>query len=124
MADFEPPISNRNRIAVWFAFYGEAKSRPTYMAACTEIDDYEFDSTDELCQAIIEEGGYENRESYLITQGLSAMGEGLWLDLLVSPHTNNLKKSKAPATEGAVPQALFTRRTHWRMTPKIKRKRV
>ena len=95
IADFEPPISNRNRIAVRFAFYGEAKSRPTYMAACTEIDDYEFDSTDELCRAIIEEGGYENRESYLITQGLSAMGEGLWLDLLVSPHTNNLEKSKA-----------------------------
>jgi len=94
LVDFEPPISNRNRLACWYAFYGEAKSRPTYMAACTEIDDYEFDSTDKLCQAIIEEGGYENRESYLITQGLSAMGEGLWLDLLVSPHTNNLEKSK------------------------------
>jgi len=94
MADFEPPISNRNRIAVWFAFYGEAKSRPTYMSACTEIDEFEFDSVGELCREIIEEGSYEDRDPELIAQALSALGEGLWLDLLVSPHTNNLKKSK------------------------------
>jgi TetR/AcrR family transcriptional repressor of bet genes len=94
MVDFEPPISNRNRLAAWFAFYGEAKTRPTYMAACTESDDIEFGVVGELCRKIIEEGGYEDRDPDLIAQGLSAMAEGLWLDLLVSPHTNDLEKSK------------------------------
>jgi TetR/AcrR family transcriptional repressor of bet genes len=94
MADFEPPISNRNRIAAWYAFYGEAKARPTYMNACTEIDDIEFGTLGELSRTIIEEGGYEDRDPDLIVQGISALGEGLWLDLLISPHTNDLKKSK------------------------------
>jgi TetR/AcrR family transcriptional repressor of bet genes len=105
MADFEPPISNRNRIAAWYAFYGEAKARPTYMNACTEIDDIEFGTLGELSRTIIEEGGYEDRDPDLIVQGISALGEGLWLDLLVSPHTNNLKKSKA--TMGHYLAALF-----------------
>jgi len=94
VVDFEPPISNRNRIAAWFAFYGEAKSRPTYMSACTDTDQAAVDAICELCRTIIEEGGYENRDPDLIVQGLSAIAEGLWLDLLISPHTNDLEKSK------------------------------
>lgn len=94
MVDFEPPISNRNRIAAWYAFYGEAKARPTYMKTCTEIDEVEFGVVGGLARTIIEEGGYEDRDPDLIAQGISAMGEGLWLDLLVSPHSNSLEKSK------------------------------
>jgi TetR/AcrR family transcriptional repressor of bet genes len=94
MIDFEPPLSNRNRLACWFAFYGEAKSRPTYMAACTESDQINYDAVGNLCRTIIAEGGYENLDPELLVQGLSAMGEGLWLDLLISPHTNDLEKSR------------------------------
>jgi len=94
MADFEPPISNRNRIAAWFAFYGEAKARPTYMNACTELDEVEFGTITELARMLIAEGGYEDRDPDLIAQGLSALAEGLWLDLLISPHSNDLEKSK------------------------------
>jgi TetR/AcrR family transcriptional repressor of bet genes len=94
MVDFEPPISNRNRIAAWFAFYGEAKSRPTYMSTCEESDHATYSSVGELCRTIIEEGSYESLEPEIVVQGLSAMGEGLWLDLLVCPHTNDLEKSK------------------------------
>lgn len=94
MADFKPPISNRNRIAAWFAFYGEAKCRPTYMAACTNVDQLNFDAVGSLCQEIIHEGGYEDLDPEIIVQGLSSMSEGLWLDLLISPRTNDLEKSK------------------------------
>jgi len=94
MVDFEPPICNRNRIAAWFAFYGEAKSRPTYMTVCTETDYTNYRAVGELCRTIIEEGGYANLEPEIIVQGLSAMAEGLWLDLLISPKTNDLEKSR------------------------------
>ncbi|MBW2543142.1 MAG: TetR family transcriptional regulator C-terminal domain-containing protein [Deltaproteobacteria bacterium] len=94
MIDFKPPISNRNRLACWFAFYGEAKSRPTYMAACTETDEVNYSAIVDLCRTIIEEGSYENLDPELVTQGLSAMSEGLWLDLLVSPNTNDPEKSQ------------------------------
>jgi len=94
MVDFEPPLCNRNRIAAWFAFYGEAKSRPTYMAACTGTDEANFDAIADLCRVIIDEGGYEGLDPRLITQGLTAMSEGLWLDLLISPETLDLAKAK------------------------------
>jgi TetR/AcrR family transcriptional repressor of bet genes len=105
LVDFEPPISNRNRIAAWFAFYGEAKSRPTYVAACTEVDMVHYTAAGELCRKIIDEGGYADRDPELIVQGLSAMGEGLWLDLLISPHTTDLEKSRR--TMRAYLRALF-----------------
>jgi len=94
MLDFEPPISNRNRIAAWYAFYGEAKSRPTYMEACKEIDHVHYNAVGDLCREIIAEVGYEDRDPELIVQGLSAMGEGLWLDLLISPSTIDLDTSR------------------------------
>jgi TetR/AcrR family transcriptional regulator, transcriptional repressor of bet genes len=105
MVDFDPPISNRNRLACWFAFYGEAKSRPTYMNACTEVDDLNFAAVAELCRSIIEEGGYAALDPELVAQGLSAMSEGLWLDLLISPHTNDPEKSRT--TLGSYLRALF-----------------
>jgi TetR/AcrR family transcriptional repressor of bet genes len=94
MVDFEPPISNRNRIAAWFAFYGQAKSRPTYMTACSDVDQVNHDSIIELCRTIIEEGGYPNLEPERVAGGLSAMGEGLWLDILISPHDSSPELSK------------------------------
>ena len=32
--DFSRKITDRNKLAVWFAFWGETKSRPTYMSIC------------------------------------------------------------------------------------------
>ena len=94
MVDFEPPLCNRNRIAAWFAFYGEAKSRPTYMSACEERDENTYRLVVELCREIIEAGDYPNLDPERIAEGISAMGEGLWLDILISPKDSNPEVSK------------------------------
>ncbi len=94
MVDFEPPISNRNRIAAWFAFYGEAKSRPTYLAACADRDQATYETMIELCRTIIEEGGYPNLDPERIADGLGTMTEGLWLDLLIWPHNSSPEMAK------------------------------
>ena len=94
MVDFEPPIINRNRIAAWFAFYGEAKSRPTYMMACTDDDQVTFQSVIDLCRTIIEEGGYPNLHPVRVADGFATMVEGLWLNILISPHDSNPELSK------------------------------
>jgi TetR/AcrR family transcriptional repressor of bet genes len=94
MADFEPPISNRNRIAAWFAFYGEAKSRPTYMAACADRDQVTYEVMVELCRTIIEEGGYPNLAPDRVADGFGTMTEGLWLDLLIWPHNSSPELAK------------------------------
>jgi TetR/AcrR family transcriptional repressor of bet genes len=94
MVDFDPPLCNRNRIAAWFAYYGEAKSRPTYMSECMERDQDSYNVIIELCRTIIEEGGYPNLDPERVAEGLGAMAEGLWLDILISPHDSNSELSK------------------------------
>lgn len=81
--DFEKQICQRNKLAVWFAFWGESRSRPTYRQICAEWDiEYRQVLTD-LCRQIIEDGGYASRADF-VAYGLSAMSEGLWLDLLLN----------------------------------------
>jgi TetR/AcrR family transcriptional repressor of bet genes len=82
--DFEAALCDRDKLAVWFAFWGESKSRPTYRKLCAERDrDYEKEIRG-LCRQIAEEGPYAV-DPEAIAWGLSAMSSGLWLDLLVSP---------------------------------------
>jgi len=82
--DFESQLCDRDKLAVWFAFWGEIKSRPTYRKLCADRDrDYE-EKIRLLCVEIAREGQYEV-DPDLVAGGLSAMSEGLWLDLLVSP---------------------------------------
>lgn len=82
--DFEASLCDRDKLAVWFAFWGEIKSRPTYRKLCADRDrDYE-EKIRQLCGEIAKEGGYDV-DADAVACGLSAMSEGLWLDLLVSP---------------------------------------
>ena len=80
--DFEKRICQRNKLAVWFAFWGESRSRPTYRQICMERDLEYKEALCGLCQEIINEGGYPSRADF-VAHGLSAMCEGLWLDLLL-----------------------------------------
>lgn len=90
--DFEPSLCQRDKLAVWFAFWGEIKSRPTYRKLCAERDrDYEK-KIRQLCIGIAEEGGYDV-DPEAVAWGLSAMGEGLWLDILVSPRRINREQA-------------------------------
>jgi len=91
--DFSPRVADRRKIAVWFAFWGEAKSRPTYMQLCAEKDRRYEDTVARLCQEIIDDGGYEHVRAPDIANGLSAMVNGLWLDLLMTP--DDMDRAKA-----------------------------
>lgn len=86
--DFDASLVDRDKLAVWFAFWGEIKSRPTYRKLCAERDrDYE-EVIRLLCVEIAEEGGYDV-DPDKVAWGLFAMSEGLWLDILLSPRRIN-----------------------------------
>lgn len=82
-ADFDRAICTRRKLAAWCAFWGEAKSRPTYQALCGARDDQYQELLATLCEALIVDGGYDldAREAAL---GLDALLEGLWLRLMLS----------------------------------------
>lgn len=81
-ADFDRAICNKRKLAAWCAFWGEAKSRPTYQALSGARDtDYQnllFD----LCSRLKGEAGYAF-EPQALALALSALLEGLWLRLMM-----------------------------------------
>ena len=49
-ADFDRSICNKRKLAAWCAFWGEAKSRPTYQALCGARDEAYQNVFIELCR--------------------------------------------------------------------------
>ena len=96
-ADFDPAVCNRKKIAVWYAFWGEAKSRPTYMRLCADRDTVYFDAMVAVCQELIQQGGYEGLDARMVAQGMAALTDGLWLDCLVDPKTFDRDRARATA---------------------------
>jgi len=95
--DFRLPVCDRNKLAVWFAFWGESKSRPTYRQICAERDRAYRSEMVQVCEALIEEGGYADIDAGAVAAGLSAMTSGLWLDMLTNPRSMSREDARAIA---------------------------
>jgi len=92
--DFKKPVCDVNKLAVWFAFWGESKSRPTYRKICALRDAAYRNELVQVCEQLIEEGSYEGLDAHSVAAGLSAMTSGLWLDLLTSPRSMNREQAR------------------------------
>ena len=81
---FATRICNRRKISVWFAFWGESRSRPKYMRVCGANDKAFSDKLLSLCTAI--QARHEARLSAK-TAALSIEGmiDGLWQNFLIGP---------------------------------------
>ena len=91
--DFDKQICKRNKLAVWFAFWGESGSRLTYRRIYAERGlEYKQVLTG-ICEEIISQGGYDADAQHIAT-GLVGMHAGLWLDLLLSPAEMNLEQAR------------------------------
>lgn len=82
-ADFDRTICNKRKLAAWCAFWGEAKSRPTYQALCGARDAAYQNVFVEICAKLKANQGYDY-EPYATAVGLCSMLEGLWLRLMMS----------------------------------------
>jgi len=82
--DFDKQICKPNKLAVWFAFWGESRSRLTYRRIYAERGREYKEVLNGLCEEIIRQGLYDTRAQD-IANGLMAIHTGLWLDLLLSP---------------------------------------
>jgi TetR/AcrR family transcriptional repressor of bet genes len=83
--DLRPSILDRRKLAVWFAFWGEVKSRPRYREICKKSDEYYDNVLCSLCEEIITDGQYKNVSPLAVATVLTSMTNGLWLSYLVSP---------------------------------------
>ena len=82
--DFHRLIGNRKRVTVWYAFWGEARWRPEFLRLCQDMSSALYDDLRLMFQALVDAGGY-CLDVDQVTRGFSAMIDGLWLDILISP---------------------------------------
>ncbi|MGI9203844.1 MAG: TetR/AcrR family transcriptional regulator [Woeseiaceae bacterium] len=87
--DLKPAICDRRKLAVWFAFWGEVKSVPTYQKICATYDDKYDGIMLNLADAIIREGHYAEVDAQTVTDVLSSLTDGLWLSCLINPKSFN-----------------------------------
>ncbi|WP_050927709.1 TetR/AcrR family transcriptional regulator [Aestuariivita boseongensis] len=86
-AHFHPKICSQKKLAVWYAFYGEAGRRKTYRKLIETIDMERFDISLALCEQIRAEGGYTGLSARQVANMLEAFYDGMWLELLTYPET-------------------------------------
>lgn len=91
--DFDKKICQRNKLAVWFAFWGESRSRLTYRKICAESSREYKRMLTRLCEDIIEQGSYKIQARH-VAIGLLAVNSGLWLDMLISPSEMPSERAK------------------------------
>jgi AcrR family transcriptional regulator len=97
-ADFDRAICTKRKLAAWCAFWGEAKSRPTYQALCGARDAAYQNVFIELCRTLKKDGGYAF-DAVNTALALSAMLEGLWLRLMMGTEEVTRETALRAATE-------------------------
>ena len=91
--DFDKLICQRNKLAVWFAFWGESRSRLTYRKIYAESNREYKQLLTELCEDLIRQSNTKIQAQRVAT-GLLAMNSGLWLDMLISPSEMPVEKAR------------------------------
>jgi TetR/AcrR family transcriptional regulator, transcriptional repressor of bet genes len=84
-AHFHPNICNRKKLAVWFAFFGEASARASYRKLVNDIDTERRALSLELCQQIIRRGSYKDVDAEDVIITLEGLYDGFWLNILMYP---------------------------------------
>jgi len=92
--DFKAPVCDRNKLAVWFAFWGESKSRPTYRKICALRDLAYRSEMVQVCEELIEEGSYIEIDARTVAGCLAAMTSGFWLDMLTNPRSMSRDRAR------------------------------
>lgn len=97
--DFSAGTMEKNKLAVWFAFLGEARSRPTYQSICAGQDSHAENLLTALFSQAIDEEDYTGVDPRVLAAGYICMVDGLWLNALLAPRRLSRKKAQAAARQ-------------------------
>ena len=79
---FSAKVCSRKKIGVWYAFWGETRSRPIYQEVCGKID-AEYSATMlDLCEQMCADGG-ASVSAEIAALGIEGMIDGLWQNFLI-----------------------------------------
>ncbi len=94
-AAFKPSICNLKKISVWYAFWGETRSRPRYMELCGKNDLAYSSRLLSLCETI-ESSSESTLSAQTAALSIEGMIDGLWQNFLIG--APGFKRAQALAT--------------------------
>lgn len=88
--DLGPQVCNSEKVAIWFAFWGEVSTRPIYKQLVVDSDNQYHQILQNLAMELCQ----DQRKANLIANGLGCMVIGLWMDLHIydEPFDRDLAK--------------------------------
>lgn len=92
-------VTQRQKMSVWFAYYGEAGARPVYQKIVATSDRLAAQKLEALFVEIIKEGGYTGSDARELAIGYSSLIDGLHLGLLVTPRELSKRCARAVARD-------------------------
>jgi len=92
--DFDATIATPKKIAVWFAFWGQAKQRPSYLKVHNNFDRQRTKKINQLCNQIAKDGAYKDIDPDSRARNLVALIDGIWLNYLLYPKSNTRKQAR------------------------------
>lgn len=98
-ASFDSSISSTTKIAVWFAYFGEAKYRQVYRDMVAGFDDERTGAIEDLCTEIIKEGGYNDVSAKMLATTVECLCDGLWLNMILYPDWLTPQAAQTQVTE-------------------------
>jgi len=101
----DPKVSDPANVAVWYAFWGEAKARKLYLERIGSYDTVSQDGLDRLFAEIITRGGYKHLDAGALAMGFSGLLEWQWQEILVSGR--NFDRAAAKQTARAYLASIF-----------------
>jgi TetR/AcrR family transcriptional repressor of bet genes len=93
----DPKVSDPANVAVWYAFWGEAKARKLYLERIGSYDTVSQDALDRLFAEIITQGGYRHLNAEALAMGFSGLLEWQWQEILVSGRSFDRASAKQTA---------------------------
>ena len=78
-ADFGAAVCSRRKLALWFAFWGEAGAQPLFSAICEAAEETRYRAMVAACEALA--ARYGTPDPALLANAIDAMTDGLWLQL-------------------------------------------
>ena len=92
-------VTQRQKMSVWFAYYGEAGARPVYQKIVSTVDRLAALKLEALFATIIREGDYQDVDPRELATGYSALIDGLHLGLLVTPRELTKRRARSVARD-------------------------
>ena len=80
---FHSCICDRRKLAIWFAFWGDAGACDIYRKIAEPTDDERLLATEAILKVMIEEGAYTGIDPMETALAMEPMYDGLWLNMLL-----------------------------------------